>query len=105
MEYMNQQKGFSLVEVLTSLLLVTTFTLFLAQQQLQSRQLLIQLILYQQASVFLDQMSEQLLARVKSTPGPAPYHVKVTNQPQSTLLQLQHNKQNGELTRTIGVIL
>ncbi len=45
---MNQHKGFSLVEVLVSLSLVTVVAWALMQQHLQSRQLLTQLILRQE---------------------------------------------------------
>lgn len=44
---MNQHQGFSLVEVLASLWLVTVVAWALMQQQVQSRQLLTQLILRQ----------------------------------------------------------
>lgn len=62
---MNQQKGFSLVEVLASLLLVTTAALFLLQQQSQSKQLLSQLILREQGFQSLNQMNEALIAHMK----------------------------------------
>lgn len=55
---MDQQRGFSLVEMLASLLLVTTLALSLLQQQGQNRQLLHQLILREQGAQFLDQMDE-----------------------------------------------
>jgi len=58
---MNQQKGFSFVEVLLSLLLVTTVATALLQQQWQSKQLLTQLVLQSEASQAHDQIKEDLL--------------------------------------------
>lgn len=49
---MQQQKGFSLVEVLVSLLIMTTLVLSLIQQQWQAEQLLNQLILREQDAQF-----------------------------------------------------
>jgi prepilin peptidase dependent protein C len=60
---MNHQKGFSLVEVLASLLLVTTLALCLVQQQWHSRQLLNQLLLREQKSQSLEQIAETLLTQ------------------------------------------
>lgn len=99
---MNQQKGFSLVEVLASLLLVTTVALSLLQQQWQSRQLLKQLILREQGSQVLDQIDETLFARVKKLPLiPAPYHLDVQHQPQGTSLRLGWFHQRAVITRTL----
>jgi prepilin-type N-terminal cleavage/methylation domain-containing protein len=61
---MNQQ-GFSLVEVLASLLLVTSLALALLQQQLQNRQLLSQLIKREQDSLFRDQVEEHFFVQTK----------------------------------------
>lgn len=57
---MNQQKGFSLVEVLASLLVLTTLALSLLQQQFQSKQLITQIIIRQQGSQLLDQLDERI---------------------------------------------
>lgn len=61
---MKQQKGFSLVEVLVSLLMVTTLLVSLLQQQLQSKQLFTQLIFQEQDPLFFD---EHLLANNKNS--------------------------------------
>lgn len=63
---MNQQKGFSLIEVLASLLLISTLALGLLQQQWQGKYLLNQLILNRQSTQFLDQIEEALIAQVEN---------------------------------------
>ncbi len=97
---MNQQKGFSLVEVLASLLLVTMVALSLLQQQWQSRQLLQQLIGHEQSSQFLDQVDEALLAQRQQLPDPPPfYQVQIEYTSQGTLLQMHHANKANVLTR------
>ncbi|MGC1182026.1 type IV pilus modification PilV family protein [Legionella sp.] len=99
---MNQQKGFSLVEVLASLLLVTTLALSLVQQQWQSRQLLDQLIIREHASQFLDQIDETLLAGEKKLPPvPSPYYLEIQHHGQETLLHLSWWKNSREITRKL----
>lgn len=95
---MNQQKGFSLVEVLASLLLVTSLALSLVQQQLQSRQLLNQLVVREQGAHFLDQVYEAQLARVKTLPTiPTPYHLNVNAQK----FHLDWSNQRSVLSRSV----
>lgn len=97
---MNQQNGFSFVEVLASLLLVTTLALSLLQQQWQNQQLLNQLILREQGSEFLDQIDETLLVRLKQLPkAPAPYHLKVQHHGQETLVRLEWFQTNTAIIR------
>jgi Tfp pilus assembly protein PilV len=55
---MKHQKGFSLIDVLVSLFMLTTLILSLLQQQWQSRQLLHQLILTEQKAQLLDGIHE-----------------------------------------------
>ncbi|KTD60380.1 hypothetical protein Lsai_0130 [Legionella sainthelensi] len=80
---MNQQKGFSLIEVLLSLLMVTTLALALVQQQSQSKYMLNQLVIRTQATHHLDQIEEALTAPIKKFPFP----------PSFFDLVLQHNSQ------------
>ncbi len=69
------QKGFSLLEVLLSLVLLTTLSLVLLNQQSYSRQWLTQLELRAKASQFLDQIDESLSLSIKRLPlAPHPYH-------------------------------
>ncbi|KTC79963.1 prepilin-type N-terminal cleavage/methylation domain-containing protein [Legionella cherrii] len=97
---MNWQKGFSLTEVLVSLLLVTTLALTLLQQRGQSKQLLNQLVLRMQASQFLDQIEESLVAQVPKLPSaPTPYHLEIQLKNQHVLVQLAWFEQSGVLTR------
>lgn len=73
---MNQQKGFSLIEVLVSLMLATTLALALTQQQWHDRLLIKQLLARTQASAFLDQINESLyLGSAKLPPPPFPCHL------------------------------
>jgi prepilin-type N-terminal cleavage/methylation domain-containing protein len=62
---MKQQKGFSLIEVLVSLMLVTVIALSLVQQQWQSRQVLTQLTLRAQNLCFLSQLDEAKIIHMK----------------------------------------
>ena len=57
---MNSQKGFSLLEVLLSLMLISSVTVALFQQLLQSRQLLSSLITNAKVWQLLEQHSEKL---------------------------------------------
>lgn len=63
---MNQQQGFSLTEVLVSLMLVSTVALALLEQQLQTRQLLAKLVLHVTKSQYLDQVDERLFAKISN---------------------------------------
>jgi prepilin peptidase dependent protein C len=97
---MNPQKGFSLVEVLASLLLVTTLALSLLQQQWQSKQLLNQLILRAQGSHFLDQFEESLRAHVKQPLLQSwPFRVAVKQRNKVLLLQLYLVQKKEIITR------
>ena len=88
---MNQQEGFSLIEVLASLLLVTMIALFLLQQQWQSKQLLRQLIWREQSAWFLDAIDEALLAQLQQLPVPPPgYQLQIEHNPHGTVLRMHH---------------
>lgn len=60
---MNAYQGFSLAEVLVALLLVTTTSLALLQQQWQTNQLFNQALLRSLALTQLDNNSERMVAR------------------------------------------
>ncbi|KTD02491.1 prepilin-type N-terminal cleavage/methylation domain-containing protein [Fluoribacter gormanii] len=97
---MNCQKGFSLTEVLVSLVLVTTLTLALLQQQSQSKQLLNQLVFRTQGSQFLDQIEETLVARVSRLPPiPSSYHLEIQQNNHQVLIHLAWLQQLGTITR------
>lgn len=66
---MNQQKGFSLTEVLVSLVLASTVALALLEQQLQTKELLAQLVLRVRTSQYLDQVDEHLFVKPKILPN------------------------------------
>lgn len=87
---MNQLKGFSLIEVLVSLMLVSVVALFLLQQQDQSRQLLTRLVLLTVASQYLDQVDESLFAGLPQYPSvPAPYLFTIQNKSKNIILELK----------------
>lgn len=97
---MNQQQGFSLVEVLASLLLVTLIALFLLQQQWQSKQLLKQIIWREQSAWFLDAIDEALLAQLQQLPDPPPdYQLQIEHSAQGTVLRIHHIAKPNVLTR------
>ncbi|MFI4918817.1 MAG: prepilin-type N-terminal cleavage/methylation domain-containing protein [Legionellales bacterium] len=58
---MNQHKGFSLLEVLLSLMLASTVVLALLAEQQQSKQFLNQLIVHTDAAQFVESADENFL--------------------------------------------
>ncbi|KTD25052.1 prepilin-type N-terminal cleavage/methylation domain-containing protein [Legionella israelensis] len=66
---MERQKGFSLIEVLVSLILLTTTVLALLQQQWHSHRLLNQLSLQSGALQMLDNASEYCLSGFNRLPS------------------------------------
>ncbi|MGL5742536.1 MAG: prepilin-type N-terminal cleavage/methylation domain-containing protein [Legionella sp.] len=102
---MKQQKGFSLTEVLASLLLVTTLTLSLLQHQWQSKQLLNKLVLRTHGTQYLDQAEEHLVAHAaKSALTPDPYHLDIQHKNQERWLSLTWFKLLGSITRKYSPI-
>lgn len=97
---MKQQKGFSLLEVLISLMLVTTLGLTLLAQQGQTKQLLTQLIVRTKASQFLDQIDESLLVGLEKLPiAPDPYQFILKKNKKSMMLRLNWFKDLGSIIR------
>ena len=97
---MYQQKGFSLTEVLASLLLVTILAFTLLQQQWQSKQLINQLMLRAQGTHLLDQIEETFVAKIKKIPPiSSPYHLEIQHENQEILIHLTWLKQVGSITR------
>ncbi len=85
------QKGFSLMEVLFSLILVATVAFGLLTSQQQNRQLLQQLILQAGASQFLDEVEENLVLKRDAFPKPPPpYQFNVKQSPSSLILELNY---------------
>lgn len=77
---MDQFKGFSLIEVLMSLMLVSTVALALMQQQWKNKELLNQIIMYSKASHYLDQVNEELALHTDRLPTiPFPYLLSIQN--------------------------
>lgn len=97
---MNFQKGFSLLEVLLSLILLIALSLVLLKHQGFSRQWLIQLELRANASQFLDQIDESLFVGIKRLAiAPHPYHLEVKINQHSSSVQLQWFNRAAMITR------
>ena len=85
--YLHQ--GFSLVEVLWSLILVATIAFGLLQQQNQAQLILNQLLLRSQASYFLDEINEKLLLKTKTLPKvPEAYRLTISRNKHSQIINL-----------------
>lgn len=68
---MSKHKGFTLMEVLVSLMLMTTVVLMLVEQQLKTRDLINHLIWRIQGSQYLDQVDEALYISENRLPSAA----------------------------------
>lgn len=98
---MKQIKGFSLIEVLISLMLVTTLALMLLDQQLKAHQLIKQWILQAGASHFLDQVNETLYGQSDRIPKvPEPYYLNIQHTDKKRVVHLEWFNKTGTLTRT-----
>lgn len=99
---MKQIKGFSLIEVLISLMLVTTLALMLLDQQIKSRQLIKQWVLQAGASHFLDQVNETVYGQSSHIPkAQKPYYLNIDRNKKKLVVQLEWSNKSGRLTRTI----
>jgi prepilin-type N-terminal cleavage/methylation domain-containing protein len=100
------QKGFSLIEVLLSLLLLSTVCLGLLELWQQSRLLLNHFIIRTQASHFLDEINEHLALNSKNLPkAPPPFQWRIESSGQNYLLRLDWYNNQKSLTRMIpGVV-
>ncbi|MBL7479454.1 type IV pilus modification PilV family protein [Legionella bononiensis] len=99
---MKQLKGFSLIEVLVSLMLVTTIALALLQQQWNTRQFINQLVLHAGASHFLDIVSESVYGQVSTMPpAPAPYHLNVRKESSRIIVQVEWFNRTESITRKV----
>ena len=99
---MEQIKGFSLIEVLISLMLVTTLALMLLEQQLKTHQLIKQWIVQAGASHVLDQVNETLYANSDRTPKvPEPYHLNIQHTNKQYIVHLEWFNKSGTITRII----
>lgn len=97
---MNQQKGFSLIEVLVSLMLATTLALALTQQQWHTRLLIKQLLARTQASAFLDQINESLYAGSDTFPAPTlPCHLDIKEANHVSTIRLDWFNRSESITR------
>lgn len=101
---MDRQKGFTLMEVLVSLMLVTTVALILVQQQWKTKELISQLIWYVRGSQFLDQIEESLYLAEGSLPPPPPnYHFEMKHSQKNTTLKIDWFKNYHSITRTYNL--
>jgi len=99
---MNYQKGFSLLEVLISLMFVATVIFILVEQQIQTKNNLIQMMHRVDASHYLDQIDEHLLFEMTHIPTPSPpYRFELIHTDDTLLLQLKWTD-NLSMTRHYG---
>lgn len=102
---MNQQKGFSLLEVLVSLMLVVTAGLALVQMHGQTKQMLTQMLMRAKASHFLDHVDESLFVGIDKLPvATAPYHFVVKKDKESVILHLEWFQNMGSVIRRLNSI-
>lgn len=95
---MQYSKGFSLIEVLISLMLISTIIFCLTEQQLATLTTTQQLIHRAEGSQFLDQFEEMLIiGNKKPPPVPSPHQLKI--QQQANLLSLELNWAQESLRR------
>lgn len=85
---MNAYQGFSLTEVLVALLLLTTTSLTLLQQQWQTNQRLNQALLRALALTQLDNNSERIIARQALAMVKEPFHWQKTEMNSTVMLQI-----------------
>lgn len=97
---MTQQKGFSLIEVLLSLILTTTIAFFLLQLQGTSHSFLNQFIIQTQASLILDRIDEELVLGGKNRFKPVdPYTLHIEQNMEATKIHLSWFNKVHSLTR------
>lgn len=85
---MNAYQGFSLTEVLVALLLLTTTSLTLLQQQWQTNQRFNQGLLRALALIQLDNNSERIIARQALAMVKEPFHWQKTETNSTVRLQI-----------------
>lgn len=91
---MNLQQGFSLPEVLISLLLLASTALVLLQQQWQMQQVFHQIRVRSMALNWLDNSSERLLARLPIACLEKPFTIKQSKLNQAIQLQISWDVQS-----------
>lgn len=100
---MDYQKGFSLVEVLISLMLISTLALCLLEQHWKMKAYVSSLNLQAGASDFLDKISEYLYVKSKALPkAPEPYRFQIVYQASSYVLHIDWHHQSSVLSRQIS---
>jgi len=101
---MNQKKGFSLIEVLLSLVLTTTIALFLLQLQNTTSLVVNQVTQQSQASSILDHADEELLLWAKQRFKPVdPYTLHIEQNDAHTKVHLSWLNQSHVLSRIYAV--
>lgn len=99
---MDNMQGYSLIEVLISLMLVTLLALCLLDQQLKSVAYVHSLSLRARASGFLDKVNEYLYLKCEDLPkAPNPYQFDIQYEQSYWILQIQWLHSSGFLSRQI----
>ena len=102
---MHPSKGFSLIEVLLSLMLTSTIALALLQVMGQSRFFLNQLIIRTQASSILDQLDERLLiSTTHELKPPQPFHVTIQKSKKQLITRLDCLNQMNSISRSYSLL-
>lgn len=103
---MDKQKGFTLMEVLVSLMLVTTVALILVEQQWKTKELISQLIWHVRGAQFLDQIEESLYFGEDSLPPPPPnYHFEMKRSQKNTTLKIDWFKNYHSIIRSYDLFV
>lgn len=99
---MKHLKGFSLIEVLVSLMLVTTIALALLQQHWNIRQFINQLIAHAEALQIIDRVTESLYGQMNKMPSvPSPYLLNVRNETDYLIVRVEWFNRSESITRKV----
>lgn len=96
---MDKKRGFSLVEVLVSLLLLSTVALGVLQQQWQMNRLMNHALLYSTALNHLNNGSERVYAKQSLNPISKPFKLKSLPQGQSVSIEIVWESANPSCCR------
>ncbi|HFS7661009.1 TPA: prepilin-type N-terminal cleavage/methylation domain-containing protein [Legionella pneumophila] len=98
---MSKHQGFTLMEVLVSLMLMTMVVLMLVEQQLKTRDIINHLIWRIQGSQYLDQVDEALYISENRLPlPPSNYHFDIRRSQKKIILNVTWFKKSQSIIRT-----
>ncbi|HDV5709853.1 TPA: prepilin-type N-terminal cleavage/methylation domain-containing protein [Legionella pneumophila] len=97
---MSKHQGFTLMEVLVSLMLMTTVVLMLVEQQLKTRDIINHLIWRIQGSQYLDQVDEALNISENLPLPPSNYHFDIRRSQKKIILNVTWFKKSQSIIRS-----